>query len=218
MKDQRCEKAMNFYLLATKLKNKIRSGWDEKHWHVTSDRVESVAEHIYGTCILAISIDSEFKFDIDLNKVLKMLVIHELGEVIIGDITPFEKITREEKEKIEHEAFVKIVGDLIKKEELISLIEEFNKRETKEAKFAYYCDKLEADLQCKVYQDEGYQKTIEEHKTRVVYQDERIKRIVDNGAKNVFEVWYEADKNIFKDSKEFTSIFNYIKETNTNKK
>ena len=87
------ENAMRFYLLATKLKYKIRSGWDSTHWNVTSERVESVAEHVYGTLILAVGLSSEFKIDLDMEKVLKMLTIHEIGEVLIGDITPFDNIT-----------------------------------------------------------------------------------------------------------------------------
>jgi 5'-deoxynucleotidase YfbR-like HD superfamily hydrolase len=51
---------LKFYLLATKLKDLIRTGW--KIWNVERERIESVAEHIYGTCILAIAIDSEFSF------------------------------------------------------------------------------------------------------------------------------------------------------------
>src|SRR5574344_788024 len=96
--------AMRFYLLATQLKYKIRSGWDETHWNVSKERLESIAEHVYGTCILALSIDSEFETNLDINKVVKMLVIHELGEVFIGDITPFDNITPEEKMEKEHEA------------------------------------------------------------------------------------------------------------------
>ena len=66
MEESRMKNAMRFYLLATQLKYKIRKGWDEQHWNVKKERLESVAEHIYGTCILAISLDSEFKLNIDL--------------------------------------------------------------------------------------------------------------------------------------------------------
>ena len=120
MKETKLENAMRFYLLATRLKYKIRSGWDEKHWNVSKERLESVAEHVYGTCILAISLDSEFECYIDLNKVIKMLVIHELGEVVIGDITPFDNVSKEEKLRLEHEAIIKVIGNLVKKDELIS--------------------------------------------------------------------------------------------------
>ena len=123
--------AMRFYLLATQLKYKIRSGWDETHWNVSKERVESIAEHVYGTCILALSIDSEFETNLDINKVVKMLVIHELGEVVIGDITPFDNITPEEKMEKEHEAIKEVLGDLIKKDEFYSLLLEFDDKKTK---------------------------------------------------------------------------------------
>jgi len=115
--DKKLNDAMRFYLLATSLKYKIRSGWDETHWNVSKKRIESIAEHVYGTCILALSIDSEFETNLDINKVVKMLVIHELGEVVIGDITPFDNITPEEKMEKEHEAIKEVLGDLIKKDE-----------------------------------------------------------------------------------------------------
>lgn len=50
MKENKLKNAMRFYLLATQLKYKIRSGWDEKHWNVSKERIESIAEHVYGTC------------------------------------------------------------------------------------------------------------------------------------------------------------------------
>lgn len=87
--------SLKFYLLATELKDKVRSGW--KIWHVNKERLESVAEHIYGTCILAIALDSEFELGLDLSKVIFMLVLHELEEVIIGDLTPFDTISAAEK-------------------------------------------------------------------------------------------------------------------------
>lgn len=98
MNTEKIENIIHFYVLASTLKDKIRSGW--KVWHIERERVESVAEHIYGTCMLAIAIDSECNFNIDLMKVIKILVIHELEEIEIKDFTPFDKITNEEKRKI----------------------------------------------------------------------------------------------------------------------
>lgn len=76
--EERFKSTMRFYLLATQLKYKIRTGWDGTHWNVSKERIESIAEHIYGTCILALSIDSEFETHLDIGKVIKMLVLHEL--------------------------------------------------------------------------------------------------------------------------------------------
>ena len=145
---------LKFYLLATTLKEKIRSGLIL--WKVNKERLESVAEHIYGTCILAISIDSEYELDINLDKVLKMLVLHELEEVIIGDLTPFDNVTREEKLKSGKEAVSKILKDLVKKEEYELLLDEFNAHITNESIFSYMCYKLECDIWIKLNEDLGY--------------------------------------------------------------
>ena len=88
------ENVVNYYVLCNKLKNVIRTGW--KDWHVKRERLESVAEHVYGVQMLAIGMYSEYKYDIDIHKVILMLAIHELEEIEIGDLT-FLETTREDK-------------------------------------------------------------------------------------------------------------------------
>ena len=149
---EKAEKVINYYVICNKLKNVIRTGW--KDWNVKRDRIESVAEHIYGVQMLAIAMKSEFNYDIDLMKVIFMLAIHEIGEAVIGDITQFQ-ISREEKEILEHKAVHEILDNLIDGELIEKLFLEFDERKTKEALFAYQCDKLECDLQCKLYDLEG---------------------------------------------------------------
>ena len=90
------ENVIKYYVLCNKLKNVIRTGW--KDWKVQRDRIESVAEHIFGVQMLAIAMKSEFEYDIDIMKVIYMLAIHELGETVIGDLTQFQ-IDKDEKEK-----------------------------------------------------------------------------------------------------------------------
>ena len=118
------------------------------------ERLESVAEHIFGVQMLAIAMKSEYEYDIDIKKTLFMLAIHELGETIIGDLTQFQ-ISHEEKEKQEHEAVANILRGLIDGKQIEELFLEFDAHQTKEAMFAYQCDKLECDLQCKLYDEEG---------------------------------------------------------------
>ena len=50
---EREERVLGYYVLCNKLKDLIRTGW--KNWNVDRDRIESVAEHIYGTQQLAIA-------------------------------------------------------------------------------------------------------------------------------------------------------------------
>lgn len=213
--EERLKSTMRFYLLATQLKYKVRSGWNETHWNVSKERLESVAEHIYGTCILALSIDSEFETHLDIDKVVKMLVLHELGEVVIGDITPFDNISPEEKMKNEHEAIKKVLGDLIKKEDYFALLMEFDERKTREAVFAYHCDKLDADIQAKIYQDMGCQNPLDKQENNVVFKSKRVQQMVQNGAKTAFDIWYEWDKSLYADDENFADLLDYVKERNT---
>ena len=67
---------INYYVLCNKLKNVIRTGW--KDWNVQKERLESVAEHIFGVQMLAIAMKSEYNYDIDILKVIMMIAIHEL--------------------------------------------------------------------------------------------------------------------------------------------
>ena len=96
MKEQN---VIEYYVLCNKLKNVIRTGWLD--WNVKKERIESVAEHIYGTQMLALAIYSEYDYKIDIKKVILMLALHELEEIKIGDLTPFQ-ITKEEKKKLGH--------------------------------------------------------------------------------------------------------------------
>ena len=215
--EEKLRNSMRFYLLATQLKYKIRSGWDKTHWNVSKERIESIAEHVYGTCILALSIDSEFKTNLDINKVIKMLVLHELGEVIIGDITPFDNITPEEKMKKEHEAMREVIGDLVNQEEFLSLLFEFDEKKTKEAIFAHHCDKLEADIQAKVYQDMGCQHPLDEQEDNVVFKSNIVQQMVKDGAQTAFDIWYEWDKSLYYDDEDFARLLDYVTTIDTQK-
>ena len=86
--------------------------------------------------------------------VVYMTVIHELGEIKIGDYTPFQ-ITREEKTRIERAAVHDMLKDLLDGPEIEALFLEFDAHETAEAKLAYQCDKAIACLKSKWYDEEG---------------------------------------------------------------
>lgn len=205
--EKKIKNLLQFYLLAIELKDKIRSGW--KTWNIDKERVESVAEHVYGTCILAISIDSQFELDIDLNKVVIMLVLHEIEEIKIGDLTPFDKVTKEEKRELGKQAVEDILSTLDKKIHYIELIEEFENLQTKESIIAKMCDKLEADIQCKLYCEE---KSIDINKKENAYllKDSRVQKLLNIGEKTVADLFIENDRPIYTEEI-FEEIANYIK-------
>jgi len=157
---------IRYYVLCNKLKDLIRTGW--RDWNVDRQRLESVAEHIFGVQMLAIAMYSEYKYNIDISKVIFMLAVHELEEIYIGDLTQFQ-ISREEKEKLGKEAVSKVLGDMACGEKIANLILEFNEMKTKEAIFAYHCDKLECDLQAKLYDEESCVDLNNQHNNKTFY-------------------------------------------------
>lgn len=209
MNEARVAECMRFYLTATKLKELIRSGWDENHWNI-SGRLESVAEHVYGTMILAISIYSNSKIDIDLDKVLKMLCMHE-----IGDITPFENISIEEKNKREHEGVKEVLGDLYTKDEYYNLLIEFDEHITKESKFAYMCDKMDACIKAKLYQDQGRSRDLNDKELKM-QESSRFIKAKEEGCKTMIDVWLRHDQNKFEGDEIFKSLIEYLKNNNLN--
>ena len=130
--------AFKFYYTATKLKDMLRQG--AVQWNVNKPRLESIAEHTYGCLILAIALHSELKLDINLEKTLEMLTIHELEEIKIGDVTPLDSVNKSDL-KNEARAFIcEIVKGLKLKISIVSLTDEFNNQTTKEASFAKAID------------------------------------------------------------------------------
>ena len=197
---------IEFYVLCNKLKNVVRTGWIK--WGVNKERVESIAEHIYGTQMLAIAMYSEYNYDLDLKKVLFMLACHELEEILIGDLTPYE-ISKEEKEIMGHKAVKEVLKNLMNKEDINSLVLEFDARVTKEALFAYHIDKLECDLQCKLYDEE---KTVDlkNQESNPICKDERVQYFM-NKENSWSSMWIECDRYHFKDDKNFESVLDYAK-------
>lgn len=201
------ENVLRFYVLCNKLKNVIRTGWTD--WKVNRDRIESVAEHVYSVQMLALAMKSEYQYDIDIEKVIRMLAVHELEEILIGDLTLFQ-ISNEEKEKIGHEAIKNVLKDLIDKEEIINLITEFDERKTKEARFAFYCDKLECDLQAKLYDEENCVDLNNQEGNKIFYNEE-VQRLLSE-ENNWSNMWLRFSQNRYNYDENFTSVSNYAKE------
>lgn len=141
MDSQKIFNVLDIYYKLRSLKSKERQGW--MRWNVSGTRIESIADHIFGAEQLAWLMYSESGIDLDIFRVIAMLSLHETEEVTIGDITPFDNVTPEEKLQLGKCAVEKMLGNLDKKQMMLELINEFNEMKTKEAQFAYLCDKME---------------------------------------------------------------------------
>ena len=199
------QKVVEYYVLCNKLKNVIRTGWID--WKVKRERVESIAEHIFGVQMLALAMKSEYEYDIDIMKVMYMLAIHELGETIIGDLTQFQ-ISKEEKEKIEHEAVHKILSSLIDGDKIEELFLEFDAHETKEAIFAYQCVKLECDIQCKLYDQEGCVDLYHQEGNDTCNNDD-VKKLLETG-QSWSSMWLEFGRRKYSYDEHFLSVSHYV--------
>lgn len=195
---------IEYYVLCNKLKNVIRKGWID--WNVSKERLESVAEHVYGVQMLAIAMYSEYNYDIDIKKVLMMLSIHELEEIMIGDLTLFD-ISKEEKLRLGHEAVEKVLSSLTSKEKLKEIILEFDERKTEEAKFAYFCDKLEADLQAKIYSEEEYV-DLDNQPNNPAMESNEVKDLLRSG-KTFGEMWMIFSRNRYNYDDNFKKVSLY---------
>ena len=83
-----CEEIFKFYHLNFRLKNKVRSGWDKKHWNIKSNRIERVSEHVIGTLSLAIALNSEFENNFDTDKeIVASSFIYHINEILPPDIS-----------------------------------------------------------------------------------------------------------------------------------
>lgn len=204
MKEQN---VIEYYVLCNKLKNIIRTGWLD--WKVKRKRIESVAEHIFGTQMLALAIYSEYKYEIDIKKVILMLALHELEEIKIGDLTPFQ-ITKAEKKKIGKKAVKDIIKNLNIKEDIDKIIDEFDERITKEALFAHHIDKLECDLQCKLYDEENCV-DLNNQEGNTTYYDKEVQEYIKNGD-SWSKMWLNFDKKRYNYDENFISILEYALE------
>lgn len=214
--ESKCKNVIKFFKHNMVLHEKKRSGWDSHHWDV-SGKIETVSDHVYTTMCLAYSINKNYNLDVNIDKVLKMLLVHEFGEILIGDITPFDNVTVEEKESIEHIAFKNVVSMLSDKKELYSLMKEFDEHTTKESKVAYMCDKLEAQLQAKVYFDKGRFKELNEYTNNIVLTSPKIQEFIKNGASNAYQIWYFYNIGLI-DDEIYKDVILTSKYTNTNLK
>ena len=150
----KAKNALDFYVLCNRLKTIKRTGWIK--WKVRG-RKESIGDHVYGAQMLAYamkySYPEEFK-NINIDRVIMMLSIHELGEIIIGDLTPFQTSAQEKHER-EVAAVKEVLSYIGCPPELFDLWLEFENRTTEDAWFAYFCDKCECDIQSKIYDEES---------------------------------------------------------------
>jgi putative hydrolases of HD superfamily len=170
-------KLIDFFQTVGKLKTLKRTGWVKKG----IINPESVAEHSFRTAIMAMILAP--KVGVNVEKAIKMALIHDLGEAKIGDVIVMEgnKVlsNASEKKQMEEEAFKQIM-EAINGEEYIKLFQEFEENKTKEASLVKELDKLEMALQAREY-EQLYKLDLEEwfENSRILIKSNEVREILE---------------------------------------
>lgn len=163
-----------FFLLVEKLKTTKRRGWTVKS---TVNDIESVADHSYAASTIAMVLSDTMNLNTE--KILKMMLLHDLPESIIGDLMPGENPN---KSKEEDNAMNNIMTNLpyhVRKEYL-EIWNEFKNNKSEESRFAHEIDKLELIIQLFLYKEHISEDVLKEflHSSKVKINSELNKKVL----------------------------------------
>ncbi len=143
MIDENLIKDMDFIVELDKMKTILR-----QTYIIDDERKEDDAQHSWHISLMAMVLSEYSNQEIDLFKTIKMLLIHDLVELHVGDTFCYDKEANLNKRKREEEAIEKIAGSLSgdKGGEIKKLWYEFEDMETVDSKFAAAMDRLQPML------------------------------------------------------------------------
>jgi 5'-deoxynucleotidase YfbR-like HD superfamily hydrolase len=142
MRADELDGVLAFLRAAERLKTVTRSGW------TSTGEAESVAEHTWRLCLMAMVLYGRAE-NIDLARLLKMCLIHDLGEAIGGDVPAPAQVAGSPKAGQERADLLSLVEPLpaAGRREILELWDEYEAASSPEAKLAKGLDKLETILQ-----------------------------------------------------------------------
>lgn len=138
---ERMSSVLAFLDEANRLKDTLRSG------RTPQGRQESTAEHSWRLCLLAILLAGELK-DVDLLRLLKICIVHDLGEAISGDVPATEQRAGDDRAERERADLITLCAPLPEdlRSEIVSLWDEYAQAASPEAIMAKGLDKIETML------------------------------------------------------------------------
>ncbi len=168
---------LDFFKTAANLKKIPRQGWIDK---LSLENPESVADHTYSMAMMGMVISDLENYNSE--KILKMVLLHDLSESKIGDYTP-KQLGKEKKNKLENNAFNEIIKSLPDsiKSQYLQIWKEYQENNSPESKIVHQIDKLEMALQAKIYEKDGYS----QEKLDVFFESAKID-IIDPKLKELF--------------------------------
>jgi putative hydrolase of HD superfamily len=143
---------IEFLLTIGNLKRTKRQGWLNN----SIKEAESIADHMHRMGIISMAITDT---SINKDKLVKMALVHDLAEAIIGDITPDDKVSKEKKFELEYggiKTFIEQLKGSSFSKDIESLWLEYEQGTTPEAILCKDIDKYEMIMQAFEYEKAGY--------------------------------------------------------------
>lgn len=150
LEDESSDPLLNLFYESFHLKSLYRQGWLKRG--IPKEKCESVADHSFGVVLMSFVIAQQHFPELDLPKVMKLALMHDLPEAFTGDRTPHDNVTVKQKELREGKAFKRLFSRFDNAEDYQKLWKEYSKQSSAEARFVMQIDKMEMVMQASVYE------------------------------------------------------------------
>ncbi|KAL5332801.1 hypothetical protein BJX70DRAFT_98514 [Aspergillus crustosus] len=163
--DENSTSPIPFFHLLERLKTTKREGW--RRFDINHG--ESISDHMYRMSIMTMLAPPSLASRLNLPHCMKMALIHDMAESLVGDITPVDPIKKSEKarreaavmEYISKSLLRGVPGGILSGDDILSVFNEYEANETLEAQFVHDVDKMELLLQMVEY-ERSYEIDLEE--------------------------------------------------------
>lgn len=151
LKEPQPNYVVSFLNVVQLLKTQRRTGWVDHG----IEPCESISDHMYRMSITAMLIKNP---DIDRNKCVRIALVHDIAESLVGDITPFDPVSKEEKHRREWESIQYLCNELVKPynpataQEIMDDWLAYENISSPEARYVKDIDKFEMLVQCFEYE------------------------------------------------------------------
>lgn len=153
-----------YFHILERLKTTKREGW--RRFGIA--RGESISDHMYRMAMISMFTPPSLRNKLDMHKCMKMCLIHDVAESLVGDITPVDGVSKPEKSRREAATMDYITNNLIGNvwggqgksvgEDIRAVWQEYEDSETLESHFVHDIDKIELLLQMVEYEKRGDRK------------------------------------------------------------
>ncbi|KAH7324638.1 HD domain-containing protein [Stachybotrys elegans] len=144
-----------FFHMLERLKTSKREGW--RRFGI--GRGESISDHMYRMSLISMFAPPELAPKLDLHKCMKMCLIHDMAELLVGDITPVDGVPKPEKSRREATTMDYLTKNLLRNvakgdtgEHIRAIWQEYEDSETLDSKYVHDVDKMELLLQMMEYE------------------------------------------------------------------